>query len=45
VRDSWEAGFSGAVEQAAKFGAGKAELIAPFQPTIPGTDTYVDELR
>ena len=45
VRDSWEAGFSGAVEQAAKSGAGKCELVAPFQPTIPGTDTYVDQLR
>jgi hypothetical protein len=45
VRDSWEAGFSGAVEQTEKSGAGKAELIAPFQPTIPGTNKYVDELR
>jgi hypothetical protein len=24
---------------------GKVELVAPFVPTVPGTDTYVDRLR
>jgi hypothetical protein len=45
VRDSFEAGFSGAARAAEKSGAGKCELVAPFQPTIPGTNAYVDELR
>jgi hypothetical protein len=45
VRDSWDAGFSGAIEQAEKSGVGKAEFVAPFQPTLPGTNKYVDELR
>ncbi|CAL9474804.1 hypothetical protein [Streptomyces sp. enrichment culture] len=26
-------------------GAGRVELVAPFVPTVPGTDTYVDRLR
>jgi hypothetical protein len=42
---SWDDGFSAAVEEAAKSGIGKCELVAPFKPTIPGTDTYVDQLR
>ncbi len=24
---------------------GRVELVAPFIPTLPGTDTYVDQLR
>jgi hypothetical protein len=24
---------------------GRVELVAPFIPTVPGTDRYVDELR
>ena len=26
-------------------GLGRVELMAPFTPTFPGTDRYVDELR
>jgi hypothetical protein len=43
--DCWATTFAGtgaAVEQA---GVGRVELAAPFLPTIPGTDTYVEELR
>jgi hypothetical protein len=39
--DAW-AGLGDAVAQA---GAGRVELAAPFYPTLPGTDTYVDPLR
>ena len=35
-------GLGAAVEAA---GRGRVELAAPFLPTIPGTDTYVDQLR
>ncbi len=45
VRDSWDAGFAGAVEQAEQAGVGRCELVAPFFPTLPGTNKYVDELR
>ena len=36
------AGFGAVVEAA---GRGRVELSAPFIPTLPGTDTYVDQLR
>jgi hypothetical protein len=36
------AGFGATVEAA---GRGRVELAAPFIPTLPGTDTYVDRLR
>ena len=39
--DAW----SGLGDAVAASGLGKVELTAPFYPTIPGTDTYVDELR
>lgn len=41
--ECWDtfAGFGGAVEA----GRGRVELAAPFIPTLPGTDTYVDQLR
>ena len=45
VRDCWQAGFADAVEQAAADGAGTCQFVAPFQPTIPGTNTYTDQLR
>jgi hypothetical protein len=44
-RESWDAAFAGAVEQSKESGAGKAEFVAPFIPTVVGTNTYVDELR
>jgi hypothetical protein len=39
--DAWR-GLGDAV---AESGLGRVELAAPFYPTLPGTDTYVDELR
>jgi hypothetical protein len=37
--------FAGACAALEASGLGRVELAAPFVPTIPGTDTYVDELR
>jgi len=42
--DAWDE-FAGAGEQVAATGLGRVELMAPFTPTLPGTDRYVDELR
>jgi hypothetical protein len=39
--DEWQ-GLGDAV---AASGLGRVELAAPFYPTLPGTDTYVDRLR
>ena len=44
-RESWDAAFAGAVEQSKESGVGKAEFVAPFIPTVVGTNKYVDELR
>ncbi|MET9761518.1 hypothetical protein ABZ016_21050 [Streptomyces sp. NPDC006372] len=44
-RESWEAHFTGLDTALAESGLGKVELVAPFIPTVPGTDTYVDRLR
>lgn len=44
-RDCWEAYFDGLGEAVAESGLGRPELLAPFVPTVPGTDTYVDRLR
>ncbi|WP_031026496.1 hypothetical protein [Streptomyces albus] len=44
-RACWEAWFTGLEEAVARGGAARTELVAPFIPTIPGTDTYVDRLR
>jgi hypothetical protein len=43
-RDAWErfAGAGGSVEAS---GHGRVVLMAPFLPTVPGTDRYVDQLR
>jgi hypothetical protein len=37
--------FAGLGDTVAAAGRGRVELSAPFIPTIPGTDTYVDQLR
>jgi hypothetical protein len=37
--------FAATRDAVASAGVGRVELAAPFLPTIPGTDTYVDELR
>ncbi|GGJ51770.1 hypothetical protein [Streptomyces brasiliensis] len=44
-RECWEDHFTGLDEQVTESGLGKAELVAPFVPTVPGTDKYVDRLR
>ncbi|MEH0429430.1 hypothetical protein QBB34_24535 [Streptomyces stelliscabiei] len=44
-RDCWEAYFGGLGEAVTESGLGRQELLAPFVPTVPGTDRYVDRLR
>ncbi|AZK94601.1 MULTISPECIES: hypothetical protein [Streptomyces] len=44
-RDQWEERFGGLGEAVAATGLGRVELVAPFVPTVPGTDRYVDRLR
>jgi hypothetical protein len=44
-RACWEKGFAGEADAVAAGGLGRTELVAPFVPTVPGTDRYVDELR
>jgi hypothetical protein len=42
--DAWD-DFAGAGDAVAATGLGRVELMAPFIPTLPGTDEYTDELR
>jgi hypothetical protein len=42
--DAWSE-FADAGERVAATGLGRVELMAPFTPTIPGTNRYVDDLR
>jgi hypothetical protein len=44
-RERWEACFTGLDEAVAESGLGTTSFVAPFIPTVPGTDTYVDQLR
>ncbi|MFD8072541.1 hypothetical protein ACFV3E_07785 [Streptomyces sp. NPDC059718] len=44
-REVWEEHFTGLDTEVAGTGLGRVELVAPFVPTVPGTDTYVDRLR
>jgi hypothetical protein len=44
-RECWEEHFAGRPEAVAESGLGRVELVAPFIPTVPGTDAYVDQLR
>ncbi len=44
-RACWEPYFTGMAEEVGERGLGRVELVAPFIPTVPGTDRYVDELR
>jgi hypothetical protein len=44
-RECWDQTFSGLAGPVADSGLGRVELVAPFIPTVPGTDTYVDQLR
>ena len=43
--DCWPAAFAEEPALVELGGAGKVDLLAPFVPTVPGTDRYVDELR
>jgi hypothetical protein len=43
--DCWDPCFTGLEEAVAESGLGRVELVAPFIPTVPGTDRYVDRLR
>ncbi|GKQ36695.1 hypothetical protein [Streptomyces sp. A012304] len=44
-RDAWDRHFTGLEEAVGESGLGRVELLAPFIPTVPGTDRYVDRLR
>ncbi|MFI9026547.1 hypothetical protein [Streptomyces sp. NPDC053560] len=44
-RDCWADTFEGLDTEVAASGLGRVELVAPFIPTVPGTDRYVDQLR
>ncbi|WP_442481023.1 hypothetical protein [Streptomyces kroppenstedtii] len=44
-RECWEEYFTGMEAPVAATGLGRVELVAPFIPTVPGTDRYVDRLR
>lgn len=44
-REQWAEHFAARADEVAGSGLGRVELIAPFIPTVPGTDTYVDQLR
>ncbi|GGP00161.1 hypothetical protein [Wenjunlia tyrosinilytica] len=44
-REVWAEHFTGLDEEVEASGLGRVELVAPFIPTVPGTDTYVDQLR
>jgi hypothetical protein len=42
-RDAWDS-FAGLGDAVAASGIAEVSYVAPFVPTIPGTDTYTDEL-
>jgi hypothetical protein len=44
-RDVWRDHFASLDTEVGGSGLGKVEFVAPFVPTVPGTDRYVDELR
>ncbi|WP_434590940.1 hypothetical protein [Streptomyces sp. A5-4] len=44
-REEWEERFGGLGDEVAAAGLGRVELVAPFIPTLVGTDRYVDQLR
>ncbi|MFE6158623.1 hypothetical protein ACFQ7F_06865 [Streptomyces sp. NPDC056486] len=44
-RECWQEHFAGRADAVAESGLGRVELVAPFIPTVPGTDMYVDQLR
>ncbi|MFD5476340.1 hypothetical protein [Streptomyces hawaiiensis] len=44
-RECWDPCFTELDAAVAESGLGRVELVAPFIPTVPGTDAYVDRLR
>ncbi|MEU6542821.1 hypothetical protein [Streptomyces sp. NPDC046859] len=44
-RRCWQDHFTGLDTAVETTGLGRTELVAPFIPTVPGTDRYVAELR
>ncbi|MCX2183269.1 hypothetical protein KV205_22450 [Streptomyces sp. SKN60] len=44
-RECWAEHFADLESLGGGGGGGRVELVAPFIPTVPGTDRYVDELR
>jgi hypothetical protein len=42
---NWDEVFAKSGDLVAGSGLGRVELVAPFIPTLPGTDMYVDQLR
>lgn len=44
-QECWAESFAGGAEAIAASGLGRLQLTAPFVPTVPGTDRYVDDLR
>lgn len=44
-RECWDPWFTDLEDKVTESGLGRVELLAPFVPTVPGTDTYVDQLR
>lgn len=44
-REAWQEHFADLGGAVAASGLGRVELVAPFVPTVPGTDQYVDQLR
>ena len=41
----WDAEFAGIGDRVADAGLGRVLFSSPFLPTVPGTDTYADQLR
>lgn len=44
-RECWDRLFANGAERVGSGGCGELAFLAPFVPTLPGTDRYVDELR
>lgn len=44
-RENWRDHFADLDTGAAASGLGSVRFVAPFIPTVPETDRYVDELR
>ena len=44
-RSCWNGLFTGEGKAVARGAHGRVEFMAPFIPTLHGTDTYVDQLR